>query len=221
MEEEFIEKIFHWISQCSQQSFFEKFGENIKRFVWIHLKQFHPEVVEYLMEIFPFLENLSSDESHEKIVVRPTLGDLFEEKVLQLPGANGEIYWVPLWHHQLVFDKCHKGNLEMDDSDNDSDEYSDEEIVVVVEPILPENIMIDEQNHLHVRVDLKIGDIWGREKIDVEIGGRIFFVPREKLVIKEFQQYTIRKKGVPMIQRDSMYGVDRRGDIHLYIKLSL
>jgi hypothetical protein len=205
MDEKIVEKIIEGIQICSQESvhIIEKIG-NI-----------HPEVLELLYELFSFKREPNSlFEEAEKIVVRPSLDDLFDEKVLQLPGSNGEIYWVPLWHHHLVFDKCH--NECADDTD---DEYG--EIVVMVEPILPENIKMDEYNHLYVYVNLKMGDIWESENIHVDVGGRKYNIPRDKLVIKELQRYTMKKMGVPMINYDSIYDATHRSDVHFHIRISL
>ena len=207
MDEKIVEKIIEGIQICSQES--------VQKYIIEKIGNIHPEVLELLYELFLFKREPNRlFEEPEKIVVRPSLDDLFDEKVLQLPGSNGEIYWVPLWHHHLVFDKC--DSKFADDTDS---EY--EEIVVMVEPILPENIKMDEYNHLYVYVSLKMEDIWGCENIQVDVGGRKYNIPRDKLVIKELQRYTMKKMGVPMIKYESIYDATHRSDVHFYIRITL
>ena len=225
MDEKIVRKIMEWIQICSQES--------VQKYIIEKIGSIHPEVLELLYELLLFKREPNSEfEEPEQIVVRPSLDDLFDEKVLQLPGSNGEIYWVPLWHHHLVFDKCHQEGLpcchkgkydgSSDGSPDGSPDGSNcEEIVVMVEPILPENIKMDEYNHLHVYIMLKMEDIWIRDTIELDVGGRKFNIPRDKLVIKELQRYTMKKMGVPMIKPDSIYDASHRSDIHFYIWITL
>lgn len=167
------------------------------------LKSVDPEVVEHLVEIFPFLDNfikMNSGEVKEKHIVRPSIGDLFEDKVLKYI-VEDEIYYIPLWHHHLVFDK------------------GQEEMIVLIDPIVPDNIIIDEYNHLHVRITRTWAQIWESENIECRIGTRNFCIPREKLVIKELQRYVLKREGLPLIQPNNIYGVDRRGDVNFYIQI--
>jgi hypothetical protein len=168
------------------------------------LKNVAPEVIEHLVEIFPFLNNfikMNSVETKEKRhIVRPSIVDLFEDKVLKYIVDN-EIYYIPLWHHQLEFDKG--GNV----------------MIVLVDPILPDNIIIDEYNHLHIRITRTWDEIWGSETILYKIGERDFLIPREKLVIKELQRFVLKREGLPLIQPNNIYGVDKRGDVHFYIQI--
>lgn len=169
------------------------------------LKNVDPAVIEQLVEIFPFLDNfikMNSVEVKEKHIVRPSIGDLFEDKVLKYL-VDDEIYYIPLWHHHLVFDK------------------GQEEMIVLIDPVIPDNIIIDEYNHLHVRITRTWDEIWGSENISCRIGGRDFLIPRERLVIKELQRYVLKKEGLPLIQSNNIYGVDKRGDVNFYIQIIL
>ena len=167
------------------------------------LKNVDPKIIEHLVDIFPFLENLikiKSIQPNEKRTIRPSLIDLFEDKVLKYI-VEDEIYYIPLWHHYLVFDK------------------GQEEMIIIIDPILPDNIIIDEYNHLHIKITRTWEEIWSCENIICRIGNKDFLIPREKLVIKELQRYVLKREGLPLIQPNNIYGVDRRGDIHFYIQI--
>ena len=167
------------------------------------LKNVAPEVVEHLVEIFPFLNDfikMNSREVKEKHIVRPSIGDLFEDKVFKFI-VEDEIYYIPLWHHHLVFDK------------------GQEEMIVVIDPVVPDNIIIDEYNHLHVRITRTWTQIWESKNIECRIGERDFLIPREKLNINELQRFVLKREGLPLIQPNNIYGVDRRGDVNFYIQI--
>ena len=169
-----------------------------------------PEMWNVFLELFPLFE-WEGKGGREEVVIRPSLEDVMDDKVLQLTGKEGEIYWVPLWHHQVVFDKCPKGDID----------GGCIELVVNIEPILPSNITIDSRNHLSVRCEYSLAKIWGKKEIEIAIGGKMFCIPCEKLVLKEEQRYVLWGIGLPKIQGDSMYDVERRGNIYLYIRLVL
>lgn len=167
------------------------------------LKNVDPAIIENLVDIFPFLDHfikINSIQPNEKHIIRPSINDLFENKVFKYI-VEDEIYYIPLWHHYLVFDK------------------GQEEMIIIIEPILPSNIIIDEYNHLHIKITRTFKEIWSCENIICRIGNRDFSIPREKLVIKELQRYVLKREGLPLIQPNNIYGIDRRGDVNFYIQI--
>jgi len=162
------------------------------------------EVLNNYVDIFPFspefVNKMNRVNNDKRIIIHPSLEELFEDKVFKLV-IKEHTYLVPLWHHHLIFDG------------------KKEEFHVECFPILPENICIDEYNHLHIKIVRTWSEIWSNEIIQYEIGGKIFSIPREKLVIKENQEYIIRNEGISLIQINKMYDVSRRGDVHFYIEI--
>lgn len=149
-----------------------------------------------------FMDKIQKVNNDERWIVHPSLEDIFEERVYRLV-IQEKIYWVPLWHHRLVFDG------------------PEGDIHVECFPILPDHVTIDEYNHLHVKIVRTRDEIWLSDILEFQIGGKTFSVPRDKLVIKENQMIRIQKMGIPLIQFGSnIYDVSRRGDIFLYLTLS-
>ena len=132
--------------------------------------------------------------------MNPTLEDLFSDMVFKLV-VDSHTYFVPLWHHHLIFDG------------------KEGELHVECFPIFADGIHIDEYNHIHVQVVRTWTEILSVDMIDIHIGGRTFSIPRDKLVIKDYQVYIMRECGIPLIQMNDMYNVSRRGDIHFYITI--
>ena len=213
-KEDYWDMLRAWMLNYLEEDLVDEILENKMSGLAEVLKRYaRPEMWSVFLEIFLFFEE-EKIEGREEVVIRPSLEDVMGDKVLQLTGKGGEIYWVPLWHHQVVFDKCPKGNI-------DGDCASYVELVVNIEPILPSNVTIDSRNHLQVRCEYSLAEIWGKKGIEIEIGGKMFCIPCEKLVLKEEQRYVLWGVGLPKIQGDSMYDVDRRGNIYIYIHLSL
>ena len=175
------------------------------------LKRIHPVLLKKIMDILnhysdifsfskEFVDEMNEVNNDKKFILHPTLEDLFEEKVFKMV-IEDETYLVPLWHHHLIFDGV------------------DKELHVECFPILAEDITIDEYNHLHIKIVRTWTDIWASETIDYNIGGKVFSIPREQLVIKDYQEYVFRNRGIPLIQLNKMYDVSRRGDVHFYIQI--
>ena len=148
-----------------------------------------------------FVEKMKGVRNDERVILHPSLEELFGDMVFKLE-RDGEVYYVPLWHHHLIFDKAGEGELNVE-----------------CFPILEENVCIDEYNHLHVKIVRTWAEIWSSTTIDCEVGGKEFSIPREQLVIKNHQVYVFRNRGIPLIQLNRMYDVGRRGDVHFYIEI--
>jgi uncharacterized protein YaaR (DUF327 family) len=179
------------------------------------LKRLQPSVLKKILEIIKkfeevlhfsneFKEEVEKINNDERWIIHPSLEDLFGEKVFRLV-IKDNTYWVPVWHHHLVFDG------------------PEGDIYVECFPILlgkEDEVSIDEYNHLHVKIVKTREEIWETENIQFQLGGKTFSVPRDKLVIKEHQVYRIPKEGIPLIQfRDRMYDVSHRGDVFVYITI--
>ena len=175
------------------------------------LKRIHPALLKKIMDILnhysdifsfskEFVDEMNELNNDKRLILHPTLEDLFEDKVFKMV-IEDETYLVPLWHHHLIFDGI------------------DKEIHVECFPILAEDVTIDEYNHLHIKIVRTWSSIWSSSTIDCEIGGKLFSIPREQLVINDYQEYVFRNRGIPLIQLNKMYDVSRRGDVHFYIQI--
>jgi len=176
------------------------------------LKRIHPSLLKKILEVLhhysdvfsfspEFFKEMSGINNEQKTILHPTLEDLFEDRVFKLI-IEDETYFVPLWHHELIFDGI------------------DGDINVECFPILPEHINIDEYNNLHIKIVRTWNEIWFSDNIICNIGSRIFYIPREQLLIKKHQVYILRNIGIPVIHIGQMYNVSIRGDIHFYIEIS-
>jgi hypothetical protein len=146
-------------------------------------------------------------------ILNPSITDLLESNIFKLDVDN-ELYLVPKWHNELYFDI--KG---LDNGD----------IIVLCNPELPENMMIDEDNNLHVSLDLDgqyLLDLIKKKQGSAEtafvsllIGTRDFSIPLNKLHMKKEQTYIFFKQGIANVIENDMYNVTNKSDIIVKIQI--
>ena len=196
------------------------------------LKRMYEIIVTY-SDVFhfsdEFIENIHEIVKHkfekdERIILHPLLDDLFASNVYKLT-INQHVYIVPLWHHQLVYDIKPADSLESNPlSENECTDETNEtnernEIYVDCFPVLPENIMIDDQNNIHVWILKSITDILEKNRLEFSLGSQLITFPSEKLLIKKKQIQYLYNQGIPRINIDDMYNTSKRGDIIMYLTL--
>jgi hypothetical protein len=109
---------------------------------------------------------------------------------------------VPLWHHELVYDN------------------SGSDIYVKCNPILPENVSIDNKNNIYVKHCCSLVDIWDKGKIELKLGEKTFCVSADKLRITKNQTHVLEKQGISKINTVQIYDVSKLGDIIVDIEIS-
>jgi hypothetical protein len=167
--------------------------------VYCFLSKYHslfhlsPEILNQVKEIIMNKYNVYT--------LNPSINDLFDNNVYKL-CVDGEMYLVPLWHHELYFD-CKK----------------EKEIIVICEPQLSEGVTIDEDNNLYTGIDVNMMDICSKKTISVTLGNKQFEIPVSSLYIKQEQIYRIRNQGISKI-KDDIYDVTEKADIIVKICLA-
>lgn len=145
-----------------------------------------------------FIEETSNNQC---IVLNPFLDDLMENHLYRLT-ENGNLYLIPLWHHELVYDN------------------SGADLYVLSIPILPDGYEIDTDNHLHIWQTFTIQEIWQMSEIEILVGKRKFIIPRNKLKLIEEQSYVIAASGIAQINNKNIYDISKKGDIYVHISIS-
>ena len=145
-------------------------------------------------------------------ILNPSITDLLESNIFKL-DIDDQLYLVPLWHNELYFDA-----KSLDGGD----------IIVLCNPELPENMTIDEDNNIHVSLDLDgsyLLDLIKKEQcsnsqfVSLLIGTRDFSIPLNKLHIKKEQIYRFFKQGIANVIENDMYNVSSKSDIIVKIRI--
>lgn len=157
-----------------------------------HFTEAYIEKVEELIK-----KKLDND---ERIILHPFLDDLFENNIYKI-CVNSENYFVPLWHHELIYD-CSGG-----------------ELFIECVPILPENIGIDDKNNIIVVLNYTIMELCRLEDINFCIGNNKFSFPRKSLYIEKEQTHILANQGISMINTRDIYDVSKKSDIYVFIEI--
>jgi len=139
-------------------------------------------------------------------ILQPCLEDMMEHKIYKL-YVDEQLYLVPLWHNELYFDGP-----------------DGTEIIVLCQPKLPTNVTIDENNNIYyekyINVNTELIDLMKTNKfVSLEIGGKLFSIPLDKLYIKDEQIYKFKSQGISKIVKKDMYNIINKADIIVKIIL--
>ena len=143
---------------------------------------------------------LTKSSSDERILLNPTLDDLFSQNLYKL-NNNNNVYYVPLWQNEVIFDS------------------SGSDLYVICEPELPSHITIDERNNIHINVSYNISDIWENEFVDIMIGPKRIPIQINKLSLMKQQSIRYANIGIPVAKSKDVYDVSKLSDINVYIEL--
>jgi curved DNA-binding protein CbpA len=177
-----------------ENSLLIKIYELIKKYEYaFHFKEGFIEKIEDIIK--------SKVQRDECIILNPTLDDLFENNLYGLT-VNNRKYIVPLWHHELVYDN------------------SGCNLYIKCNPILPENIEIDDVNNIRVKVKYNIDDLWEKDEINVYIGRHTVAVCPKLLKMKQTQTIVLKEQGISKINTNNVYDVTKRSDVYLHFTIT-
>jgi hypothetical protein len=136
------------------------------------------------------------------IILNPNISDILEDKIYKYSLDNKE-YYIPLWHTEVTYD------------------ISGNDLILRCIPELEDNLYIDNDNNLHITISASIKDIFIKKIFIFNIGEKTFNISSKELTIQEKQVYTINKCGILIAQYDNLYSTLSRGDIIVYLTLTL
>ena len=142
----------------------------------------------------------------QTMLIKPLLDDVMTENVYKCI-FKGATYLIPLWHHELVY------------------ENEDEELIVKIIPKLPSsNYWIDEDNHLHQKVEYTLYELWdcviADKCMEIFFGKkRLLFYPN-RLKLQTEQIWEWKNQGISMINSHNIYDISEKADIILHIHIS-
>ena len=134
--------------------------------------------------------------------LNPSIDDLLNNNIYKL-SVDDVLYIVPLWYNELHFENREK------------------EILVLCEPELPNNMIIDEEQNLHVEIKIEFDAIKklleNEEPIKTCIGNKVFEIPLNELKIKKKQDYRFKSLGLTKVNEKDIYDVNDRTDVFFKI----
>tara|TARA_B100000900_G_scaffold245533_1_gene208747 strand:+ start:9250 stop:10167 length:918 start_codon:yes stop_codon:yes gene_type:complete len=141
---------------------------------------------------------ISKTVNDERIILNPSLEDLIEQKLYKL-NYRENIYYIPLWHHEVVYD------------------ISDNELYVSCEPNIPQNMKIDDKNNIYINVSYPCKDMFEQDIIYIDFCNKKIPVYTKNLHIKHKQTIRYANHGIPTITSQDVYDVSKLSDIFINI----
>ena len=132
----------------------------------------------------------------DTVVIRPEIQNLLNSDIYCF-DYNGTIYYIPMWHHEMVYGR----------------------LLVRCLPNLPSHICIDDKGSFHVTVKTTATKVFKTRGINITIGKEDFFIPGEKLQFTSFQTYVFEGRGAPQINHSDVFDNTKRGNICVHLEL--
>lgn len=180
---------------------FEKLRKElaIKIFKLIHK---YNDILGFTEETLNKMKNIIQKkmENDNIIILNPTIDDLLEDKVYKFKGKT-KTFFCPLWHNELYFD----------DSGND--------IIIRCEPELPENIQINQENIISIKITSTIQKLFNDKKLTFYIGKREFIIHSNFLRILKYQTYIFPNLGILKKDPNDILNTSCRTDIYVHLQL--
>lgn len=135
---------------------------------------------------------------NDTVICLPTsLDNLMNDDIYKLE-YNEEIYYIPLWHNELIYD------------------LSNTSLIVRCVSDMPEYMSLDCYNNLTINLSMTLESIINQETITINIVLNQYTIPIKQLYIKKYQRF-IFKKGISQIDINDIYNVENRANIYVDI----
>jgi len=197
-----IEKISK-VCENKSVDFLEKLDKEVLIKI-LNLIKMNKEILHINNNYIELIESVINKKSQndEVIILNPTLEDLFDNNLYKLTVEN-QTYIVPLWHHELIY------------------ENNNRDIYVKCNPILPDNIEIDDINDIHVYKQYSIKELWGKDTFEVDIHVKKIQLEVDKLKLMRHQTIILLKSGISRVNLKNIYDVSMVSTIYIHVTLDL
>lgn len=152
------------------------------------------------IEILLKIKNLILDKfkNYNVFVLKPNLLNLINNDVYCLDISNDKVY-IPLWHNEFIY------------RDN----------IIKIIPSLESNIWIDNTtiNYIYYDTYTNIINMISNNITEIILQDIKSVIIIEKLYIKKYQKYIIKNKGLPSINYNDIFNIDKKNDIIIHIYL--
>jgi hypothetical protein len=180
------------------------------------------------------LTKIMEEKTSADIVIRlnPSLLDMLLDRVYIL-HESGHTYYIPLWHSELHFKI---GSTQKDRQHIYSTGVSSEdegELIVLCDPELPDNVTIDDHNHIYISLDVSINELFRAQVLPVIINEEtkanniLYYLHAADVTLRtDITQRVLLHGcgGIALIcnntsHTNDMYKVDKRANVYANIRL--
>ncbi len=180
------------------------------------------------------LTKIMEEKTSADIVIRlnPSLLDMLLDRVYIL-HESGHTYYIPLWHSELHFKI---GSTQKDRQHIYSTGVSPDvegELIVLCDPELPDNVTIDDHNHIYISLDVSINELFRAQVLPViineetRVNNILYYLHAADVTLRtDITQRVLLHGcgGIALIcnntsHTNDMYKVDKRANVYANIRL--
>jgi hypothetical protein len=216
IERKNVIEIIQDIIQFTSFKAFDRLDKETASKVFTYIEQYK-DILMIGEENINTLREKMSDRTKNDIIrnISVTIDDLLDSCITETE-YNSTTFYVPLWHDEITFPIPIESMVDLPE---ESTEIKYITFKCVLENI-PEHILIDEDNNIHVNINLSLNnDILEREYIEIKIGKRVFKLFICELHVKKIQNYTFYNCGISRINTNDIYNRDKKGNICVHISM--
>lgn len=179
--------------------------EKIDKTLLMKIRDFLGKYIDILHLSPAFLDELDKilDKKNKKdkfVIIHPFIDDLYENNLYKLV-ENDNVFLIPVWHHELVYDN------------------SGSDLYVSCYPLLHDNSWIDENNDIHIKLSYSIPDIFGKKTVAFELGKKVFELSVTDMKLIEYQEMILPKQGISKINTNDIYDILDKSDVIVHVSL--
>ena len=167
------------------------------------LEDIYKFIVKNSMGLSEDMINVIKDLINKKLIkynmyiISPSLENIMNSEIFKLE-IDEDIVYVPLWHQEMVY----------------------ENILIKIQPILPDNITIDEYNNMHITYEERFINLLNFIKKDIKfIEINNYKVYLEELRFKKIQVVMFKNEGIPLINTNDILDNKTKGNVFIHIHL--
>ena len=193
--------IFGILSNSEKWSFkiFKKLSKDRMMEIYLFIQD-HNSVLHVpdslLSKMFQCIKNNMKEDNI--VVLNPNINDLFESTIYKL-NVDNRVFYIPLWHSELTYDVC--GN----------------DLIVQCVPELEDNVSIDANNNIYCKFEGDINSVLRNKKLQFKLGEKVFEIPSDELLIKEYQTYAFRGQGINVYNQSNLFDDSKKSNIYVDI----
>ena len=191
----FQKKCFEYTNKLLEQ-LLDKVNINVMEDIYIF-------IVKNTMGLSEDMINIIKNIINQKLIkcnmyiISSSLENILNSEIFKLEIEN-EIIYVPLWHQEMVY----------------------ENILIKIQPILPDNIIIDEYSNMYIEYNntfINLLNLINEDIKFIEINN--YKVYLEELKLKKNQVIVLKNKGIPLININDSLDNKIKGDVIIHINL--
>lgn len=167
------------------------------------LEDIYKFVVKNSMGLSEDMINVIKDLINKKLmkynmyIITPSLDNIMKSEIFKLE-IEEDIVYVPLWHQEMVY----------------------ENILIKIQPLLPDNITIDEYNNMHIKYEERFINLLNLIKEDIKfIEINNYKVYLEDLRFKKIQVIILKNEGIPLVNTNDILDNKTKGNVLIHIHL--